>query len=96
VKTDTLIKNEGMEILTKYLGMVEAERFIMLIQREPFDYAQKTKLLPALQGAAPSFWEELCMLSFYLIASDKPLMYKVYDIQGFTKALLSRSRSSSG
>jgi dephospho-CoA kinase len=40
MKTDTLIKNEGMEILTKYLGMVEAERFIMLIQREPFDYTK--------------------------------------------------------
>jgi hypothetical protein len=31
MKTDTLIKNEGM---------VEAERFIMLIQREPFDYTK--------------------------------------------------------
>jgi hypothetical protein len=40
MKTDTLIKNEGMEILSKYLGMVEAERFIMLIQREPFDYTK--------------------------------------------------------
>jgi hypothetical protein len=29
-----------MEILSKYLGMVEAERFIMLIQREPFDYTK--------------------------------------------------------
>ena len=40
MKTDTLIKNEGMEILSKYLGLVEAERFIMLIQREPFDYTK--------------------------------------------------------
>jgi hypothetical protein len=40
MKTDTLIMNEGMEILSKYLGMVEAERFIMLIQREPFDYTK--------------------------------------------------------
>jgi hypothetical protein len=40
MKTDTLLKNEGMEILSKYLGMVEAERFIMLIQREPFDYTK--------------------------------------------------------
>jgi hypothetical protein len=40
MKTDTLIKNEGMEILSKYLDMVEAERFIMLIQREPFDYTK--------------------------------------------------------
>jgi hypothetical protein len=40
MKTDTLIRNEGMEILSKNLGMVEAERFIMLIQKEPFDYTQ--------------------------------------------------------
>ncbi|MDR0410909.1 MAG: hypothetical protein LBH75_02915 [Treponema sp.] len=40
MKTDTLLKNEGMEILSKYLGMVEAERFVMLIQREPFDYTK--------------------------------------------------------
>jgi hypothetical protein len=40
MKTDTLIKNESMEILSKYLDMVEAERFIMLIQRESFDYTK--------------------------------------------------------
>jgi hypothetical protein len=40
MKTDTLIRNEGMEILAKNLGLIEAERFIMLIQREPFDYTK--------------------------------------------------------
>ena len=40
MKTDTLIRNEGMEILAKNLGMVEAERFVMLIQKEPFDYTK--------------------------------------------------------
>jgi hypothetical protein len=40
MKTDTLIRNEGMEILVKNLGLVEAERFIMLIQKEPFDYTK--------------------------------------------------------
>ena len=40
MKTDTIIRNEGMEILTKYLGLIEAERFIMLVQREPFDYTK--------------------------------------------------------
>jgi len=29
-----------MEILAKNLGMVEAERFVMLIQKEPFDYTK--------------------------------------------------------
>jgi phospholipid N-methyltransferase len=40
MKTDTLIRNEDMEILAKNLGLVEAERFIMLIQKEPFDYTK--------------------------------------------------------
>ena len=40
MKADTLIRNEGMEILSKHLGLIEAERFIMLIQREPFDYTK--------------------------------------------------------
>ena len=40
MRTDTVIRNEGMEILAKNLGMIEAERFIMLIQREPFDYTK--------------------------------------------------------
>jgi phospholipid N-methyltransferase len=38
MKTDTLLRNEGMEVLAQNLGLVEAERFIMLMQREPFDY----------------------------------------------------------
>jgi hypothetical protein len=29
-----------MELLSKHLGLVEMERFIMLIQREPFDYTR--------------------------------------------------------
>ncbi len=36
--TDTLIKEKGMKILVEQLGYVEAERFIMLMNREPFDY----------------------------------------------------------
>ena len=40
VKTDTLIINEGMKILIEHLGKVEAERFIALIIREPFDYTK--------------------------------------------------------
>jgi len=36
--TDTEIRMKGLQVLTKYLGDIEAERFIALIQREPFDY----------------------------------------------------------
>jgi len=41
--TDTEIKSKGVEVLAKYLGDVEAERFISLIQREPFDYTKWRK-----------------------------------------------------
>ncbi|MDA3923068.1 MAG: hypothetical protein PF904_00020 [Kiritimatiellae bacterium] len=38
--TDTEIKITGFQILAKNMGDVEAERFIALIQREPFDYTK--------------------------------------------------------
>ena len=38
--SDTEIKIKGLQILTELLGDVEAERFIALIQREPFDYTK--------------------------------------------------------
>ena len=37
---DTEIKSKGIQLLSEYLGDVEAERFITLIQREPFDYTK--------------------------------------------------------
>jgi hypothetical protein len=36
--TDIELKLEGMSILLERLGIVEAERFVALIQREKFDY----------------------------------------------------------
>lgn len=41
--TDTILRNEGMKILSQKLGKVEAERFIALMIREPFDYTQWRK-----------------------------------------------------
>ncbi|HDM77208.1 MAG TPA: hypothetical protein ENG51_12195 [Deltaproteobacteria bacterium] len=38
--TDSEIKRKGMDALIKHLGEVEAERFITLIIREPFDYTE--------------------------------------------------------
>ena len=38
--TDTEIKIKGIRALIKSLGEVEAERFIALMQREPFDYTE--------------------------------------------------------
>jgi hypothetical protein len=38
--TDTEIKVKGMETLIKALGEMNAERFITLLLREPFDYTK--------------------------------------------------------
>jgi hypothetical protein len=34
------VKDEGMRILTEQLGLVDAERFITLLRREPFNYTE--------------------------------------------------------
>ena len=38
--TDTDVRMRGLRALVEALGPVEAERFITLILREPFDYTQ--------------------------------------------------------
>jgi hypothetical protein len=38
--TDTEIKSKAIALLNEYLGDIETERFITLIQREPFDYTK--------------------------------------------------------
>ena len=38
--TDTVLKRRGMDALSKSLGLVDAERFISLILREPFNYTE--------------------------------------------------------
>ncbi|GHT37192.1 hypothetical protein FACS189427_09840 [Planctomycetales bacterium] len=43
--TDTVLKIEGMRILAENLGLVEAERFIALVIREPFDYTEWQRTL---------------------------------------------------
>ncbi len=40
MKTDTVVKQEGMNALISSLGYVDAERFIVLISHEPFDYTK--------------------------------------------------------
>lgn len=41
--TDTEVKLKGMEALITVLGEVQAERFITLIMREPFNYTEWQK-----------------------------------------------------
>jgi len=38
--SSTVLKDKGMRVLAEQLGLVEAERFIVLMRREPFDYTQ--------------------------------------------------------
>ena len=45
IRNDTLVRNEGMKILLEGLGKVDAERFISLIIKEPFDYTKWQKNL---------------------------------------------------
>ncbi|MCL2745114.1 MAG: hypothetical protein FWE67_14820 [Planctomycetaceae bacterium] len=40
MRTDTVLRCDGMRILAEHLGIVEAERFVTLIRREPFDYTE--------------------------------------------------------
>jgi len=37
---DTVLRDSGMKILKEKLGIMEAERFVTLILREPFDYTK--------------------------------------------------------
>ncbi len=41
--TDTELKVQGVEVLIDALGEVMAEKFITLINREPFDYTEWQK-----------------------------------------------------
>ncbi len=43
IRTDTVVRNEGMRVLLENLGKVDAERFISLIIKEPFDYTKWQK-----------------------------------------------------
>ena len=51
MKTDSEIKMAGLEILRNGLGIVEAEKFVALIQRERFDYTKwRSNLFEGLSG----------------------------------------------
>lgn len=40
MKTDTEISYEDFAVLFRYMDIVDAERFLTLVQREKFDYTQ--------------------------------------------------------
>ncbi|MDR0390067.1 MAG: hypothetical protein LBH73_08350 [Spirochaetaceae bacterium] len=41
--TETVLMKTGMKILIEQLGNIEAERFISILLREPFDYTEWRK-----------------------------------------------------
>ncbi len=48
---DTEIKMRGLEALSRSLGLVDAERFVALLQRDKFDYTQwRQSLFADLSG----------------------------------------------
>ncbi|MDR2162498.1 MAG: hypothetical protein LBO70_00915 [Clostridiales Family XIII bacterium] len=40
MRSNALVKDEGMRVLAERLGLVDAERFVTLLRREPFDYTE--------------------------------------------------------
>jgi hypothetical protein len=63
MKTDSEIITSGFESIFSKLGMVDAERFIMLIKRDKFDYTEWQKNLwtnetvESLSEKAQKAWE---------------------------------------
>ncbi|OGK01792.1 MAG: hypothetical protein A2350_02490 [Candidatus Raymondbacteria bacterium RifOxyB12_full_50_8] len=55
MNTETEIKLKGMKALTTALGYYEAEKFIALMAREPFDYTDwQRELFPGQDVSAVS------------------------------------------
>lgn len=40
MRTDTEIRSLGFQVLFKYMDVIEAEKFISIINREKFDYTE--------------------------------------------------------
>ena len=71
MSTDTEVRLRGLRALVETLGPVDAERFITLILREPFDYTQWQRHLwadksvdelsqaaMAMRSASPNTYED--------------------------------------
>ncbi len=64
MRTDSEVINSGFESIFSSLGMVDAERFIMLIKRDKFDYTDWQKQLwvgesvETLSEMAQRAWEK--------------------------------------
>ena len=83
MNTDTEVRIRGLRALVEALGTVEAERFITLILREPFDYTQWQKQLwtdrsvdelskaaMAMRSASPNTCSEGGCQGFFTVFQD--------------------------
>ena len=50
MRSDALIKSDGLRILAENLGIAEAERFVTLILSEPFDHTEWQRSLHGNRG----------------------------------------------
>jgi hypothetical protein len=62
IKSDNVLRVEGMRVLIKYFGAVDAERFINNIKTEHFDYTKwqqglwKDKTIDEIHKAATDYY----------------------------------------
>lgn len=59
--TDTELKIKGIDSLVRSLGEVDAERFIALMMREPFDYTTWQRLLWLDKSVEELSAEAMCL-----------------------------------
>lgn len=81
---DRMIK-EGTPVKIPEIKMTEAQKkqlYEALDSQKSYglfyflsSVAEKIKIVPILKQVMPKYWKEVCMLCYYLIASDKPLLY---------------------
>ena len=76
MSTDTEVRIRGLRALVETLGPVDAERFITLILREPFDYTQWQRHLWAEKGV-----DELSQAAMAM-RSASPNTYEAPGCQG--------------
>jgi len=65
--TETVLMKTGMKVLIEQLGNIEAERFISILLREPFDYTEWRK-------------DNLCIgMTVEDISKEAMAMYKTFN-----------------
>ena len=70
---DAILLDTGMDVLVEKLGLVGAERFIFLINKEPFDYTKwRQNLFEGMNGREIS---ALAMKQRHKLKKDEGVLY---------------------